>query len=516
LLLWVSCEEDFEELNTNPFQPTQVEIGPLFNSVIESMILGWSEQLYLHNEILYKITQQAALTAPTFQNVSVGTEEVWNRYYLALADIRDIQNKLDNFEGEQETMNNVRAMLKTALAYKTFRLIDLFGGIPFFDAGKGFEGLEFIRPAFDSQESIYKFLLEDLQWVNENANVFPNPMTESEEPYVDISSFDKLFDGDMLMWVKFANSLRLRHAVRMYEKDPNFASAVIADVLENQFPLVEVGEDVGMWPSRIGWLNEGLNWSFREHNKIRMGSNIWNLMSAHDSTDGSGIFDKRVKVFFETNNADEWVPFPQIPDANTPPSGGTPYQQVRDANFGVKGSKCIFSPVHYYMARDESYLPELFLTASEVKFLKAEIYLRGMGVAVDESLAKTSYKAGVTNSIKFWYNLVANTPSWTNAVPSIAVNEEFSIYNHPNIIWTDGADYLNLIYTQRWIDAFRQPWEAYSLGRRTSATPIEGERSQHYRFVYPPSEVENNPDNWAAHAGTIGGDVVTNKVWWMP
>ncbi|MFK7806154.1 MAG: hypothetical protein AB8F74_00005, partial [Saprospiraceae bacterium] len=60
---------------------------------------------------------------------------------------------------------------------------------------------------------------------------------------------------------------------------------------------------------------------------------------------------------------------------------------------------------------------------------------------------------------------------------------------------TGGEDPLKLIYTQRWIDAFRQPWEAYALSRRTQNTPVEGDRPMHYRFSYPPSEAENNPEN---------------------
>ena len=49
-----SCDKGFEELNENPFFPTQTDIGPLFNTVISSLRLGWNEQFYLHNEISFK------------------------------------------------------------------------------------------------------------------------------------------------------------------------------------------------------------------------------------------------------------------------------------------------------------------------------------------------------------------------------------------------------------------------------------------------------------------------------
>ena len=516
LLVLPACEKGFEELNKNPTNPTEVGLGPLFNSVVQSLTMEGEEQLYLHNETLYKITQQAALSATTFQNVSIGAENHWGRYYAALADIREIELRLDNYEGEQEVVNNIRAMVKVLLAYKTFRLTDLFGDVPFFDAGKGFQDLDLVRPEFDGQEEIYKALMDDLKWVNDNANVDAEPMTaDSSEAYLSLDGFDNLFSEDMLLWVKFANSLRLRHAVRMVEKDPAFAQAIISEILTNELPLIEAGEDVALWPAKLGWKNLGVHWSFGEHKKLRMGSNIWNLMSETDSSDGSGIFDPRIKIFFETNHANEWVAFPQIPDANTPASGGSPYQKSRDINHSAKGVSNIYSPFNYYLIRDEDDIPEIILTAAEVKFLKAEIYQRGLGVGMDTEMAKIEYKSGVTTSLVFRHNLVASTAIWTVDPPTLAANGQFIIYTHERIDFTGGGDPLDLIYTQRWIDAFRQPWEAYALGRRTMATPIEGQREAHYRFAYPPSEIENNPENWSAQVARMGADDVTTKIWWM-
>ena len=145
LLIGTSCTKDFEEINKNPFSPTQTDIGPLFNTVISSIRLGWNEQFYLHNETLYGITEQAAKTAIGFNNITIGTEEVWNNYYRALAHIREIEGRLAEMDVEEEALYNVRSQLKVTLAYKTFRLTDLFGDIPFFEAGRGFESLDFCK-----------------------------------------------------------------------------------------------------------------------------------------------------------------------------------------------------------------------------------------------------------------------------------------------------------------------------------------------------------------------------------
>ncbi|MBK9016551.1 MAG: hypothetical protein IPM82_22130 [Saprospiraceae bacterium] len=64
--------------------------------MVESLKLGWNEQFYLHNENIYGVTQLAAKTGVGFDNPNIGTEEVWNNYYKALAHIRAIEKKLKN------------------------------------------------------------------------------------------------------------------------------------------------------------------------------------------------------------------------------------------------------------------------------------------------------------------------------------------------------------------------------------------------------------------------------------
>lgn len=522
LIFLNSCEKGFEDLNKNPEFPTQTDIGPLFNFVIESTQLGGDEQLFMHNEVIYPITQQGALTAETFQNTPRGTEDIWTRYYTSLANVRELEKRFDEYEGDQEATNNVRAMVKIILAYQTFRVTDLFGDIPFFDAGKAFQSLDNLEPKYDSQEAIYKFLLDELKWANDNINTLPDPKTTSGEAYLSFGNFDNIFNAagssgneNVLSWQKFANSLRLRYGLRMVEKDASFANPIFQDVLENDLPLIEEGEDVGLFPGELDWEKTSTHYSFHEHKKLRMGSTIWNMMSENDNTNGSGIFDPRAYIFFEPNNANEWVAFPQIPDTNTEVAGGIPYQGHRDVNYSTKGSDNIYSPYNYYLIRDRYDVPEIMMTAAEVSFLKAEIYFRGLGVAIDEGEARAEYTTGVVTSIKFWQSVFQITGIWENAPAVLSSGEIFSVTNHPKINIFTSNDQLNLIYAQRWMDAFRQPWEAYALLRRTQATPREGTIPNYYRFEYPSTEIQNNADNWAEQVNKMGEDSPEVKVWWM-
>jgi len=513
LISFYACEKDFEEINRDPFNPTQTEIGPLFNGVVESLTLSGDEQLFVYNEFLYKITQQAALTASSLQNLARGSESIWGRYYSALSNIRDLESRIESHTGDSEEMNNIRAMVKTLLAYKTFKVTDLYGDIPFFEAGKGFSGPDFVRPAFDSQKDIYKHLLTELKWVNDNASL--NGMTSTSIPMVSLNGFDHLFNENIGQWVKFANSLRLRYAIRMVEKDPDFAQPIIKEILENNLPLIETGEDVQLIPANLLYIKTGTHFAFSQHRTLRMGSNMWNQLADTDAIDGSGIFDSRARIFFETNNANDWVAYPQQSDANTEPAGGAPYDGVRDVNHAIKGNANIYSPFNYYLIRDEFHVPEILMTAAEIFFLKAEAYYRGLGVTKDDGQARANYDRGIRSSILFWNQVATNTTSWTNKPPALATNAEFMTINHPKVIFSADNDRLKLIYTQRWIDALTQPWEAYALGRRTQATPIEGEREEHYRFPYPPSEINNNPENWNAQVAAMGEDSEKVKVWWQ-
>ena len=517
LLLFISaCTKGFEDINRNPFSPTQTDIGPLFNTVVGSLRLGWNEQFYLHNETLYGITQQAAKTAVGFDNITIGTEEVWGNYYKALAHIREIERRLDALELEPEALNNVRAQVKVLLAYKTFRVTDLFGDIPFSEAGRGFESLDYARPKFDDQESIYKTLLDDLKWVEDNINTFPNPTTASGKPYYSIGEFDNLFNGNMVLWRKFANSLRLRHAMRMVEKDPAFATPILKEIIENDLPVIKQGEEVAMRPNQQNWTNESVIWSFQEHNKLRMGTTVWSWLSENNNADGSGIFDPRARIFFETNNENKWAPFPQNPPPGTPAEGGIPYGQHRDFNYDIKGTANLYSPFNYYLVRDAHYIPEVMLTAAEVGFIKAEAYLRGLGVAADVGKAEETYFESVVASFTFWQSMATGSAIWENKPPILSTGQLFAAANHPRLFIFSLPNKRELIYAQAWLDQFRQPWEAFALWRRTQMTPREGTAPAYYRFAYPPSEAQNNPENYAAQVAKMGADAPNVKVWWMP
>lgn len=526
IVFLAACKKDFEEINTDPNSFSSATDGALFNEVISTLQLGWNEQFYINNEILYKQTQLAALTKEGWGNYTLGTEDIWANYYGALPEIRELERRIAAYE-DNSSVKNMKAMVKIMLALKTFKVTDLFGDIPFSQAGYGFQTLEYLHPKFDAQRDIYLTLLEDLKWAEANIDESA-PLIE---PFKSFSGFDKLFNGDMLKWRKLANSLRLRHAMRMSDQEPALAGDIIREIIEENKPVF-VGFDFAttplesacLWPASTGFKNESMTWSFREHKNLRMGSNIWHLLSAHDSMDGSGIFDPRAYIYFETNNKSQWVAYPQFPSASTPSESGIPYDSHRDqaGAYSIKGEACLYSPFNYFMIADVNYMPIILFTGAEIHFIKAEAYFRGIGVPVNKDQADIEYMNGVNSSVKWWMKTAENsklplsgmTFPEMNPIPE-GLSESSVLMYYGSWMATTEEQKLDFIYTQWMLDAFRQPWEAYALARRTGKTPREGAAMSHYRLPYPPSEAEYNATNCSEAKARQGGDDFGNKIWWV-
>ena len=549
-LFFGSCTKGFEEMNKNPMSPTGTDIGPLFNGVVSSLCWTWDEQFYLNNEIFYPETELGALTTEGWGNTSIGVDAVWNNYYLALANIHDIDQRLDEMcttSGDNEIDDKVRAQLTVIEAYKTFKVTDMFGDIPYSEAGYIWYDTENNRkPKYDSQESIYKTLLTELVWAREILNSGATT-TSLGNQYYSLGAYDVLYQNNYSKWGKIANSLILRHGMRMYHKDVEFAKPILEEAFNK--PVIDdyyyIGGAFALWPQALGSQFGDQGWSFREHKNLRMGETVFAQMSRPTDSIDNEIFDPRVYVFFDTNNktADypegAWRAFPQIRDENTPTEGGTPYSSSRDKNYGFKGPACLYSPFNFYLIRDHVFVPQIMMSAAEVCFIKAEMMIKGIvpggiGMMTDEFIRK-----GIENSFLLWMQLPINGADATykyiyedlqeildgGDLYSISYAYASKIFNE--MVYSldyalDENGYLEFIYQQRWLDLFRQPNEAWSLARRTkdsgatTPTTIDHQKLVTYRLPYPQSEVTYNFDNYSEQIKKMShGDTRETKVWWM-
>src|SRR5262249_10169620 len=141
------------------------------------------------------------------------------------------------------------------------------------------EGSAAFNASYDNQSDIYAGVLADLKWAVDN-------FSTSSSQY-SVGNYDTFLGGDISMWTKFANSLRLRVAVTMYNKNSALAGPQITEALSK--PLLADGDNIGLWPSKITGLTfQWREWSFSANCYLRMGTTMWSQMSSNNNTDGSG------------------------------------------------------------------------------------------------------------------------------------------------------------------------------------------------------------------------------------
>ncbi|HWK07978.1 MAG TPA: SusD/RagB family nutrient-binding outer membrane lipoprotein [Puia sp.] len=510
-------------MNATHNAPSSTTIGPLINGIDSSLFLTSTEQGSVHNDYYYPVTQLAATTAFSAFVLSNGVSEIWNNYYNTLQNMNLVLDKI-NAVSDQESMNNIRAVLYTLRAYKTFRVTDQFGDIPYFKAGKAYTGnASAFRVSYDAQQLIYDSLLTDLTWAVNNINTSSSAVTSAGNAYQTLGSYETVLGGDMTKWQKFANSLRLRYAMQMVEKAPTTATPIILAALNSSVGFIDDNADVCMWPASLGGYDLASRWfSFSTGGTglVRMSSTMWNMV-ADDTTDAA-IFDPRAKLFVETNAAGSWAPY-----TIGVSSGDNVNAYTYASTDPTKKNGCLFSLLNWYLIRDEWYIPEPIMTAAEVHFLKAEAYARGLGVGLNLATALTEYEAGITSSVNFWYKIAANTNTttedWAAVAPSAPTTAQMqTLFANSKVAFTGtAADAVTKIYAQEWLSFLRQPWLAFNLWRRTGSTPVDANSNPSstyktfYRLPYAQDEAVNNADNYNTEITKLGGNLSTVKVWWM-
>ena len=131
---------------------------------------------------------------------------IWDQYYSV-----GIKNLVDAIANSSE-LPNLNAALRIHRVYLMSVLTDTYGDVPCKEAGLGYiEGKS--NPVYDTQEDIYNFFFEEL------AACIAQLGTGSDRISGDVTSMS----GDIARWKKYANSLRMRFAMRVSDVNPVLA-----------------------------------------------------------------------------------------------------------------------------------------------------------------------------------------------------------------------------------------------------------------------------------------------------
>ena len=218
--LMSSCTKDFEEINTNPNSPVE---APLTNVLAFAMREHASQTYDPWGDMNEPSTYSGQLAKIQYIDEARYTyranvvENMWTYYSR---DLKNLQLVIDGASKEGKT--NMQAAAITFQTLIWLSATDRWRDLPFLDALKGDEGV--IAPKYTTQEEIYPELLNRLKSA---ADLFNK---NGQDP---LGSGDVLYQGDLMKWKRFPNSLRLRIAMRISKIVPALAKTNVEEIAGN-------------------------------------------------------------------------------------------------------------------------------------------------------------------------------------------------------------------------------------------------------------------------------------------
>ncbi|MDR1671801.1 MAG: SusD/RagB family nutrient-binding outer membrane lipoprotein [Alistipes sp.] len=445
------------------------------------------------------------------------SEQMWMSYYPAI--VRDVVDVVYRTTGDESkvNLNAIARILKVQIFH---RLTDMYGDIPYFDAGKGYTH-DVIMPAYDPQSEIYPDLLKELR-----------EASEALDPAADAVPNDLYYRGDIARWKKFANSLRLRLAMRLVKVDPATAkseaeAAIAAGVFTSNADLCYIQHEE--WPYDSGGPGKGNAIAVRLQspdetlNTYRLTTELVRQMentgdprlmwygraycNAPRRTDITDIVRSLPEFTSYTSMAldaqrwgwDVWVGNIEITIGTTPVT-------LTNGEWRLQPSGWV----------NDTASPYIHLSYAEVELLMAEAAFRGWNTG---GTARDHYTKGLEAAVRQW-------SLWNSAfMGGSPVMDETAIQNFlTNNVLVAGNE-MNLINTQLWVLHFLNPHETWANWRRTGYPDLyfhnfEPARNQTNglfprRLPYPIEEQMKNEVNYNDVLSRMGGtDDWTKRVWW--
>ncbi|NKI27741.1 SusD/RagB family nutrient-binding outer membrane lipoprotein [Arenibacter sp. 6A1] len=477
-----SCDKGYEELNVNPTKPTQLD--PSTKLTFVQLYTGGSSYVaYLFWNVIHLMQNIQHLNNTSYVSFLYkegNTHQFFEEQFSnTVKNIVDLEAQLEASESPTVATDLAIARIQKVLIFS--RLTDIYGDIPYSEAGKGFlEGIRF--PKYDKQSDIYADMLATL----ESSAAILNAGGASS-----YGSADLLYGGDVLKWKKFANSLMLRLAMRMVKVDNAAAQAWATKAISGG--VMTSNDDIAYTKYENSANDGGPNvnpltkcFTSRAPTQVKISKTLMDFMKDRN--------DPRVSVLFSTVDGDTDPALQFGQDINNPERGVANSKP----NINIFGG----SGVVIYDA------PFFFQTYAEVEFMLAEAAERWNLADGD---VEGHYNAGVTAAMEY----LALYGHGVNITPT-----EISDYLAANPF--DPTEALKMINEQYWVATFGNGLETFSNWKRSGypelvpaevATTLTGGKIPR-RLPYPGSEKLNNPKNVEAAISQQGGDGLLTRMWW--
>lgn len=439
---------------------------------------------------------------------SSGIEDVWYNYYNSLAQYRELEKVYGSLPEDQQRER--RIFMLTAKIYLfdyTQRVIDLHGDIPFTEAGMlSTNGGDYANSTarFDDAHSLYVMMLDELK----TGATELNGITLNAGYQQSFSTQDFINRGDITLWKRYCNSLRLRMLNRVSDVESLKARSAteIAEILSNSasFPVVETNAqniqiDIFNLNTEIniddfqGALESGLTWYINT-----AGKKMIDHMNANS--------DPRLPILFEAgeNANGEFIGIDPM---------ATNAVQTAQANAGLVAN------YHRYTLSRNKFLPGVLINAAQIKLIKAEHYLRAGNLAS----AKAAYEEAIAQSVEFYNTLLSLSNATGIPAPNPATPAQLTSYlASDGVNWdmaTSNAERLSLIATQKWLHySIIQSYESWADTRKLDLPAFQfwtdnasDQTRPPVRWVYPSNEMTYNSANYEA---VRDKDKLTTRLFW--
>ena len=378
------------------------------------------------------------------------------------------------------------------------RITDNHGPIPYSQFGKGAMGA-----AYDSQEAIYKSFFEELDEAIAELDKFVSANSDSGP----LAKYDLVYNGNIRSWIKFANTLRLRLAIRVAYVNSDLAKENAEKAVNNSYGvLTDNMENVTVKSGKGYTISHPLTVIWSSYKDTKMGASIESFLKGYE--------DPRLSKYFK-------------------PAVSGSYNGVR--NGVVISNKSRYEDLSNPNVEASS--PIQWMCAAEAYFLRAEGVLRGWNMAGTDNLssAENLYNKGIEVSFaqhgasSSYTSYVGNNTSVPARFSDVVASNSINPLSTITIKWDNSASFekkLERIITQKWLAMYPDGQEAWSEFRRTGYPkifPVVTNNSsgkintdiQVRRVPYPKTEYTSNLTNVTEAVSTLlgGPDNGGTKVW---
>jgi hypothetical protein len=424
-----ACTSDFEKVNLDPTRPTLTDpaVAPvaangLFSAAISNGLMRAGEfqrvqALYADLYAGYYATSATYFASDRYQVNQGWLDFGWNLFIP-----RDINNLVGIIDSKFSS-NNQKQIARIWKVFLFHRMVDFYGDIPYFNAAK-----PDVAEKWDSQQDIYKDMFKEL---DEAAKGLDNGASYDAK--------DVIYAGNVANWKAFANTLRLRLALRVSKADRTLAetnakAAIAGGIFTSnaQNALARVNAD------QPNALNQITGW-----NEFRMGASAESILD--------GYQDPRGVEFYGAVGG-------KLKGIRNGAGSGSLGAAINAATSNVSAR---------FSVAQQATNPRIVLTYAEACLLMAEAAVNGWATEGD---AKTWYERGITASMN-QFGISNNTAIAaylsSTKVPVAPEGADRPVSTLPVRFSTTQAEQREQIAIQKWLAVYPDGFEGWSEFRRT-------------------------------------------------